>query len=286
MFHWRKEIVRLDIPASQVYHLERSLSAVQVALPGLPAQEATAYLCLFAAEKGLRVALVLHLHTSQCLAFYLHDRADAPQQEAARLIEEGHNFAESLGFMLSDVDYRKLGQQQRASLWGALPLKNGVESSAAASADVSGSVAEKLPDTRFSRPAATPTFGEPLFQHPPAPLPPSADEAVVELSEAAPSAPPSPVAADDVVTQSLRVGAAEVVEGLPEEPALSAREAAEPAETGPLNAPVSTLAMHNTLPDRGPTIRVRAPKQPLRAEELTARRQKLLESLGRFLASL
>jgi hypothetical protein len=33
-------------------------------------------------------------------------------------------------------------------------------------------------------------------------------------------------------------------------------------------------------------MRVRAPKQPPRAEELTARRQKLLESLGRFLASL
>ena len=72
MFCWHKEIKCLDIPASQVFHLERSLSAVQVALPGLPSQEATAYLCVFSAEKGLRAALVLHLHTSQCLAFYLH----------------------------------------------------------------------------------------------------------------------------------------------------------------------------------------------------------------------
>jgi hypothetical protein len=143
-------------------------------------------------------------------------------------------------------------------------------------------VVEKLPDTRFTRPAP-PTFGQPLFRHPPAPLPPSADETVVE---AASSAPPPPVAAGDVVTQSLKVDAAEVVEGLPEESPLPVRAAAEPAETGPINAPVSTLAMHNTLPDRGPTMRVRAPKQPPRAEELTARRQKLLESLGRFLASL
>jgi hypothetical protein len=217
MFHWRKEIVRLDIPASQVFHLERSLSAVQVALPGLPAQEATAYLCLFAVEKGLRVALVLHLHTSQCLAFYLHERADAPQQEAARLIEVGHNFAESLGFTLSVVDYRKLGQQQRASLWGALPLKNGVEPSAAPPADESGS---------------------------------------------------------------------EVVEGQAAETPLPVRAAAEPAEPAPSKASVSAIPIHNTLPDGGPAMRVRAPKQPLRAEELTARRQKLLESLGRFLASL
>jgi hypothetical protein len=217
MFHWRKEIARLDIPASQVFHLERSLSAVQVALPGLPAQEATAYLCLFAAEKGLRAALVLHLHTSQCLAFYLHDRADVPQQEAARLIEEGHNFAESLGFMLSDVDYRKLDQQQRLFLWGSLPLKNGVDPSVAAPADESRSV---------------------------------------------------------------------MVEGLAAAPPLPVRAAAESVEPAPSKASVSALPIHDTLPDRGPAMRVRALKQPLRAEELTARRQKLLESLGRFLASM
>jgi len=127
MFQWHKEIDRLDIPAAKVFHLERSLSSVQVALPGLPSQEATAYLCVFSPGKGLRVALVLHLLTSRRLAFYLHDEEAVPQQEAPRLIEAGIDFAESLGFMLSDVDYRKLGTQQRAALWSSLPLKNGIE---------------------------------------------------------------------------------------------------------------------------------------------------------------
>jgi hypothetical protein len=230
MFRWHKEIERLDIPASQVLHLERSLSAVQVALPGLPSQEATAYLCAFAAGKGLQVALVLHLHTSQCLAFYLHERAEAPMQEAGRLIEEGALFAESLGFMLSDMDYRKLGIKKRDVLWDSLPLKAGVEPPAPV-------VAAATFVTTAGPPVAVcaPQPAELADVEPPLP----ADEVVVELAEEAPSSPSA------------------LVEMMPD-----------------------------ALSGSGTTMRVGARKWPPGAGELTARRQKLLESLGRFLASL
>lgn len=228
MFRWYKEIERLDIPASQVLHLERSLSAVQVALPGLPSQEATAYLCVFAAGKGLRAALVLHLHTSQCLAFYLHERAETPRQEAGRLIEEGALFAESMGFMLSDMDYRKLGIEKRDALWDSLPLKAGVRPPAPVATAV----------------AVVATREPPVAVLPPQPaklaaiaLPSPADEAIVELAE-------------------------------------------ESSFTLPTETTPDALSGNET------TMRARARKRPPSAEELTARRQKLLESLGRFLASL
>ena len=230
MFRWHKEIERLDIPASQVLHLERSLSAVQVALPGLPSQEATAYLCVFAVGKGLRVALVLHLHTSHCLAFYLHERAEAPLQEAGRLIEEGALFAESLGFMLSDMDYRKLDIKKRDSLWDSLPLKAGDEPPAPVAAASAFVATEELP-VAVCAPQPTKFAGV----EPPVP----ANEAIVELAEEAPSTPSAPVE-----------------------------------------------AMPDALSGNGTTMRARARNQPPSAEELTARRQKLLESLGRFLASL
>jgi hypothetical protein len=230
MFRWHKEIERLDIPASQVLHLERSLSAVQVALPGLPSQEATAYLCVFAVGKGLRVALVLHLHTSQCLAFYLHERAEAPLQEAARLIEEGALFAESMGFMLSDMDYRILGVKKRDALWDSLPLKAGVEPQVPVAA-AAAFLATEEPSAAVGPPPPANLAGV----EPPVP----ADEAVVDLAEEAPSTPSAPVE-----------------------------------------------VMPDALSGSGTTMRVGARKWPPGAEELTARRQKLLESLGRFLASL
>ncbi len=257
MFRWHKEIKCLDIPASQVFHLERSLSAVQVALPGLPSQEATAYLCAFSAGKGVRVALVLHLHTSQCLAFYLHEGADAPQKEADQLIEEGLDFAESLGFMLSDVDYRKLDKQQRVFIWASLPLKNGVEPSVTVAEDALAAEAENYPGTPFTRPSEKTTAGDVSSRH--APSPPSffAEKAVVELPDEILAAPQASVQTDDQLAQ----------------------------EAMPLPA-ASAEAMHNTPTSRAPTMWASVPKQPPRAEELTVRRQKFLESLGRFLASL
>jgi len=230
MFRWHKEIERLDIPASQVLHLERSLSAVQVALPGLPSQDATAYLCAFSVGKGLRVALVLHLHTSQWLAFYLHEQVEASLQEAGRLIEEGTLFAESMGFMLSDMDYRKLSLERRRALWDSLPLKGGVESTPPFATAAALTAAEDPPVAADVPRQTAPTSAEP-------PVP--ADEVIVELAEEAPSA---------------------------------------------LSAPVE--AMPDAQSGSATTMRARARKQPPSAGELTVRRQKLLESLGRFLASL
>lgn len=177
MFHWHKEIDRLDIPAAKVFHLERSLSAVQVALPGLPSQDAAAYLCVYSLGKGLRAALVLHLLTSRRLAFYLHDEEVVPQQDAARLIAAGADFAESLGFMLSDVDYRKLNTQQRASLWGSLPLKNGIETPVP-SPDVATAIDESAVTVLPEMPVAG--RGSSVS---PTKLPVAADEAITELLE-------------------------------------------------------------------------------------------------------
>jgi hypothetical protein len=257
MFRWHKEIERLDIPASQVLHLERSLSAVQVALPGLPSQEATAYLCAFAVGKGLRVTLVLHLHTSRRLAFYLHERAEAPLQEADRLIEEGALFAESMGFMLSDMDYSLLGIKERDDLWDSLSLKAGVEPPAPVAEAADFFVTEEPPVAVISPKPSKISVVEPPMSAPSLPSP--SDEAILELAEEA-SFVPSP--ADEVIV-----------------------ELSEEAPFTPPPAEVRSDAP-DALSGSGTTMRARARKLSPSAEELTARRQKLLESLGRFLASL
>jgi hypothetical protein len=131
MFKWRKEMDRLDIPAANVRQLHRSLSDIQVAFPGLPSQQATAYLCLFAAEEGFGVAIVFHLHASHRLAFYFHDQKKIREQDVDRILDEGIHFAESMGFMLGDLDFQLQGSEEQAALWDSLPLKRGVAEDAA-----------------------------------------------------------------------------------------------------------------------------------------------------------
>lgn len=126
MFHLHKEISRLDIPAQRVLRLERSLSDVQVAMPGLPAQHATAFLCSFSAGQGTRVAVVLQLHTSGLLAFFLNEEGDVAKSEGTRIYNQGLDFAESMGFMFGDLDIHLKSPEERNTLWASLPLRSGL----------------------------------------------------------------------------------------------------------------------------------------------------------------
>lgn len=128
MFRWHKEMSRLDIPAQRVLRLERSLSDVQVALPGLPAQETTAYLCGFASGQGIRVAVVLYLKQTAYLAFYLNEDGEVEKREAARVYNQALDFAESMGFMFGDLDIHLCSDEERIALWRSLPLQGGVAS--------------------------------------------------------------------------------------------------------------------------------------------------------------
>lgn len=148
MFRWHKEMQRLDLPAQRVLRLERSLSDVQVALPGFPAQQATAYLCAFAAGQGLRVAVALHLHQSGCLAFYLSDEGEVPKQAGTRAYNQALAFAESMGFMLGDLDIHLLPAGERTALWRSLPLQAGVGGAPSGEVALPGSRSAAAPKAR------------------------------------------------------------------------------------------------------------------------------------------
>jgi hypothetical protein len=129
MFVRQKELERLEIPSQRVLRLQRSLSDVQLTLPGFPPQPATAYLCAFGRGTGVGVAVALHLHASRRVVFYLDDAGAASQDRASAVFNEGLQFAESMGFMLGDLDFQELSSEGRASLWGSVPLRSGDRSS-------------------------------------------------------------------------------------------------------------------------------------------------------------
>ncbi|PLX83988.1 MAG: hypothetical protein C0617_09680 [Desulfuromonas sp.] len=123
MFVWQKEMRHLDIPAARVLHLRRSLGDVQVALPGLPSQQTTAYLAAFSENKGVRIAIALYLHRSAKVAIYLNEGGALEKAEAGAALKAGVRFAESMGFMMDDLHLQRLSASEREALWDELPLR-------------------------------------------------------------------------------------------------------------------------------------------------------------------
>jgi len=126
MFQWDKSISKLAVTAGDVIHLFRSVSDVQLALPGLPAQPATAYLCQYRAAGGVAIAVVLHLVSSDRLAFYRDSHGAVAFDQAPAMLDQALNFVESMGFLMTDLDYQLHADLERTALWLALPLQQGV----------------------------------------------------------------------------------------------------------------------------------------------------------------
>lgn len=126
MFQWDKSISRLEVTAGDVIHLFRSVSDVQLALPGLPAQPSTAYLCQYRAAGRVVTAAVLHLVSSDRLAFYRDTLGGVAPEQAPAMLDQALNFVESMGFLMTDLDYQLHADLERGALWAALPLPQGV----------------------------------------------------------------------------------------------------------------------------------------------------------------
>jgi len=128
MFQWDKSINAIDISASKVAHLFRSMREVQLALPGVSAQQASAYLCQYQTEGGVATVAIFHLHKSQVLSFYFSDPRVVPEQKIDSMLDQGLNFVESMGFLMTDQDIHLLDVADQEMLWASLPIKAGLPS--------------------------------------------------------------------------------------------------------------------------------------------------------------
>lgn len=126
MFQWDKTINAVNVSASKVVHLFRSMREVQLALPGVSAQQASAFLCQYQVETGIATVAVFHLHKSQVLAFYPSDPRVVPEQKIDAMLDQGLNFVESMGFLMSDQDLHLLDEADQEMLWSSLPIKTGL----------------------------------------------------------------------------------------------------------------------------------------------------------------
>lgn len=126
MFQWDKSIDSIQVTADKVVHLFRSMREVQLALPGVPAQGASAYLCQYRVDKGIATTAVFHLHKSEVLAFYFSDSRVVQEQGIDAMLDQTLNFVESMGFLMTDQDIHLLDESDQEMLWSSLPLKEGL----------------------------------------------------------------------------------------------------------------------------------------------------------------
>lgn len=249
MFQWDKSLKTLEVPVDKVLHLFRSMREVQLALPGLPAQEASAYLCQYHSDQGVGTATVFHLHKSGQLAFYVNAPREVPDGKADSMLDQALTFVESMGFLMTDLDIQLLGAADRELLWSSLPLQTGVKP-----ADLS--------------PAEKPAAAVATKQQP-VPAEPARNDALAVRP--APTARPSPDAAADDQVDDRASGIAR------EETSITGVK----DEQGDVD---DLLAAVEALRARRPGVRAR--KKPPSPEELKRRREELCENIGRIWASL
>jgi len=125
MFQWDKSLKNLDIDAGQLLQLFRSMRDVQLALPGTPAQEASAYLCQYQSGDKVGTLVVLHLHKNAQLAIYVDTPREVFADQAEQALDQALVFVESIGFLMNDLDIQLHSASDRAMLWESLPLRKG-----------------------------------------------------------------------------------------------------------------------------------------------------------------
>jgi hypothetical protein len=123
MFQWDKSIRVIDVPAGKVAQLYRSMRDVQLALPGIPAQESTAYLCQHQVGQKIATTLIFHLLKNDQLACYVNSPREVSADKAAGMLDQALMFIESMGFLMTDLDIHLLGEADRELLWSSLPLQ-------------------------------------------------------------------------------------------------------------------------------------------------------------------
>lgn len=250
MFTWDESINRIDVSANEVVHLFRSMRDVQLALPGIPAQQASAYLCQYKQPEGIATVAAFHLNKSRVLAFYFSDPRVVPEQKMDNMLNQGLNFVESMGFLLTDQDIHLMDVSDQQMLWESLPLKAGLDVETASS------------EPTQTKPSVTTTVEKP---------------AVSRVDSSSNSVKQKPVV-ETVASSKAATKQSPVVEPVRES------EPKAPAEDAPAENVDDLLAAVEAMRAKRPGLRART--TALSTAEMDRRKEQLRETVGRILVSL
>lgn len=113
------------VPATRdrVVALVESINQQQISIPSKPPQAVTGHLCGVRNANGtFSVYVALFLAQSAENVVYAHEPRDLPPEAYREAEGEGLQFLESMGFMLDNLNFRKLSAEQQALTLERVPL--------------------------------------------------------------------------------------------------------------------------------------------------------------------
>lgn len=278
MFIWDESIHGLDVPADNVIHLFRSMRDVQLALPGISAQQASAYLCQYKQPDGIATVAAFHLQKSGILAFYCSDPRIVAEQSKDDMLNQGLNFVESMGFLLTDQDIHLMEQADLQKLWEALPIKKGLENKSSSPEPLqskpSAAVASEKPASSMTEQGSRVAKKQPAAENASSSKPVTKQSSAVKPGlKTQPETPAENTSISKPVTKqsAAEQPCPETQLETPAENTLSENVDDLLAAVEAMRAKSTALRAHKTVPS---------------AEEMKARKEQLRETVGRILATL
>lgn len=122
MFIQHKQLNFLSAPATKVTYLQSSPAAIQLAFSGYPPQPCRAYLLQLGASGKALVMVAFYLLESHTSVFFVPEKGEVPIAQANKLFEEGNEFVESMGFILTESDFHLLSPADKQNYWSKVPI--------------------------------------------------------------------------------------------------------------------------------------------------------------------
>jgi hypothetical protein len=122
MFIQHKQLKFLSAPATKVTYLQSSPTAIQMAFSGYPPQPCRAYLLQLSAGGKALVLVAFYLMESLASVFFVPEKGEVPLDRVNKIFEEGHEFIESMGFILTETDFHLLSPADKQNYWSKVPI--------------------------------------------------------------------------------------------------------------------------------------------------------------------
>lgn len=122
MFTQHKQLRFLSTPATKVTQLQSSPTAIQLAFSGYPPQPCRAYLLQLSGGGKALVMVAFYLLESRSTVFFVPEKGEVPLAQANKIYEEGYEFIESMGFVLTESDFHLLSATDKQIYWNKLPI--------------------------------------------------------------------------------------------------------------------------------------------------------------------
>lgn len=123
MYVIHPQLKQIPGTADQIVAIIESINSPMVAAEGRPLEPAKAYIVGMRNPSGLfSIYIYLHLMQSSDCLVYLHDPVEVPMDTYHDTELEALQFVESMGFMVDNINFRNLDQQQQSEVLERMPI--------------------------------------------------------------------------------------------------------------------------------------------------------------------